>query len=29
MALKVYNKITLLRIRPHIDPILRIDQNGF
>ena len=29
IAAKSYNKMFLLRIRPHIEPILRINQNGF
>ena len=28
-AAKIYNKMILERIRPHLDPILRINQNGF
>lgn len=29
IAAKVYNKILLNRIRPHVDPILRKNQAGF
>ena len=29
IAAKIYNKLLLNRIRPHIDPILRKNQNGF
>ena len=29
IAAKVYNKILLNRIRPHLDPLLRKDQAGF
>ena len=29
IAAKIFNKILLDRIRPHIDPILRDNQNGF
>ena len=28
-AAKIYNKILLDRIRPHLDPLLRVNQNGF
>ena len=28
-AAKIYNRMILYRIRPHLDPILRINQNGF
>ena len=28
-ASKIYNKMLLFRIRPHLEPILRINQNGF
>ena len=28
-AAKIYNKILLGRIRPHLDPLLRVNQNGF
>ena len=29
IAAKIYNKMILLRLRPHVEPILRINQNGF
>ena len=29
IAAKIYNKILLNRIRKHLDPLLRINQNGF
>lgn len=29
IAAKVYNKLILQRVRPHIDPLLRKNQNGF
>ena len=29
IAAKIYNKMLLERIRPHLDPLLRINQNGF
>ena len=29
IAAKIYNKILLDRIRPHLDPLLRVNQNGF
>ena len=29
IAAKVYNKILLNRIRPHVDPLLRSNQAGF
>ena len=29
IAAKIYNRMLLNRIRPHIEPILRINQNGF
>ena len=29
IAAKVYNKLILNRIQPHIDPVLRSNQNGF
>ena len=29
IAAKIYNKLILNRIRPHVDPILRKNQNGF
>lgn len=29
IAAKIYNKLLLNRIRPHVDPILRKNQNGF
>ena len=29
IAAKVYNKILLNRIRPHVDPLLRKNQAGF
>ena len=29
IAAKIYNKMLLLRIRPHIEPLLRINQNVF
>lgn len=29
IASKVYNKMLLQRIRPHLEPILRMNQNGF
>ena len=29
IAAKIYNRMLLNRIRPHIDPRLRINQNGF
>ena len=29
IAAKIYNKIILNRIRKHLDPLLRINQNGF
>ena len=28
-AAKIYNKMLLDRMRPHLDPLLRINQNGF
>ena len=28
-AAKIYNKMILHRIRPHIEPIIRNNQNGF
>ena len=28
-AAKIYNKILLGRIRPHLEPLLRVNQNGF
>ena len=29
ISAKVYNKLLLHRIRPHVEPLLRINQNGF
>ena len=29
VAAKIYNRMLLLRIRPHLDPLLRKNQNGF
>ena len=29
IASKIYNKMLLQRIRPHLEPILRMNQNGF
>ena len=29
IAAKIYNKLLLNRIRPHVDPLLRNNQNGF
>ena len=29
IAAKIYNKLLLNRIRPHVDPLLRKNQNGF
>ena len=29
VAAKIYNKLLLERIRSHLDPLLRINQNGF
>ena len=29
VAAKIYNKMLLNRIRPHVDPLLRTNQNGF
>ena len=29
VAAKVYNRMLLNRIRPHLDPLLRMNQNGF
>ena len=29
IAARIYNKLLLNRIRPHVDPILRKNQNGF